>query len=152
MENGPSARTSVSLKAPSASRGISAERKAGWILFSIVGIEGTWVVFNWVRNGWAFLRYLGFGLVHPALPWGWAAAALVTFTYVGLSLRLPSVRQNLFRPSWLKVLGLGVAVAAGILEEVAFRKWVMDVILAHGFGWFLQIAASAVAFGLAHGV
>lgn len=152
VEKGPSTRKSLPLANPGAARGVSAKRKAGWILFAIIGIEGTWVVLNWVRNGWAFMRYLGFGNGHPALPWGWVAAALVTVTYVGLSLRLPSVRQNLFRPSWLKVLGLGVAVAAGILEEVAFRKWVMDVMLAHGFGWSLQIATSAMTFGLAHGI
>ena len=38
----------------------------------------------------------------------------------------PSVRENLFRPSWLKLLAVAVAIGAGILEEVIFRRWTMN--------------------------
>ena len=79
-------------------------------------------------------------------------AAIVTGAFVRLSARLPSVRENLVRPSFLKILGLAVAIAAGILEEVIFRKWLMDYLSDQGIGLLMQILASGLAFGLAHGV
>jgi membrane protease YdiL (CAAX protease family) len=63
-----------------------------------------------------------------------------------------------FRPAkpdsraWLKLLGFLVAVAAGFCEEVIFRKWLMDLMRNHGFHLAVQITASALLFGLAHGV
>jgi hypothetical protein len=62
------------------------------------------------------------------------------------------VRENLFKPTFLKFLGLAVAVAAGILEEAVFRKVLMDALLYRGYGPLLQVLASALAFGVAHGV
>ena len=38
------------------------------------------------------------------------------------------------------------------MEEIWFRKLIMDGIAAHGIGPVLQVAASAAAFGLAHGI
>ena len=107
---------------------------------------------NCIQNGSGFLRYLGFASGRGATCWGWLAVGVVTALFVGLSMRLPSVRQNLFRLSGLNLLGLAVAVVAGILEEVMFRKWIMDRMLTQGFGSLAQIAASGVAFGLLHGV
>jgi membrane protease YdiL (CAAX protease family) len=133
-------------------KSISAEQKSGWILFGIAATEGTWVAMNWLRNGERFTRYLGFA---PGLAgrWkGWVAAAVVTIAFVRVSIRLPSVRQNFLRPSGLKLLGLAVAFAAGILEEVIFRKWIMDYLLGNGFGSVVQVVAAAVTFGLLHGI
>jgi membrane protease YdiL (CAAX protease family) len=62
------------------------------------------------------------------------------------------VRANLFRPSFLKLLALVVAVTAGILEEVIFRKWVMDYLQARAIGPVVQVLGSGLLFGLAHGV
>jgi hypothetical protein len=83
---------------------------------------------------------------------GWLLAGIVTGAFVWQSARLPSVRANLVRPSFLKILGLAVAVAAGILEEVIFRKWLMDYLSDQAIGPLMQILASGLAFGLAHGV
>ena len=127
-------------------------KKAGWILFGIATIEGVWVVMNLMYKPAGFFRYMGFGSTNPASMWGWLAALVVTALFVRASLRFPSVRENLFRPSGLKLLGLAVAVTAGMLEEVMFRKWIMDALLTRGFGWLPQILASALAFGLLHGV
>jgi membrane protease YdiL (CAAX protease family) len=128
------------------------ERKAAWILAGIAAVEGAWVVLNWLHAGQRFLRYLGFTAGGIGTGWGWILALVVTAFFVAFSLRLPSVRDNLFRPSWPKVLGLAVAVSAGILEEVVFRKLIMDSLSARGAGVILQIAASGLAFGLAHGI
>ena len=131
---------------------MSPERKSGVILAAIIALEGTWVAMNWLHSGERFTRYLGFA---PGLAGGftgWIAALIVTFLFVRVSLRFSSVRQNLLLPSGLKALALGVAVTAGILEEVMFRKWIMDALLARGFGSVFQVAAAALSFGLLHGV
>jgi len=47
---------------------------------------------------------------------------------------------------------MAVAVAAGILEEAVFRKTIMDAAMHHGLDAPAQVALSALAFGLAHGV
>jgi hypothetical protein len=129
------------------------ERFAAWALLGIAASEGTWVAVNWLANGRRFVRYLGFGPdAAPAKPLGWLIAAGLTVGFITLAARLPSVRANLVRPSGLKVLGLLVAVSAGILEEVMFRRWVMDFGQRHEWGLPLQILASGVVFGLVHGI
>jgi hypothetical protein len=131
---------------------MTAERKAALILSGIALSEGTWVAFNAFYGRSRFVGYLGFTAGGSGQASGWIAAAVTTVVFVALSTRLPSVRANLFRPSLLKLLGLAVAVMAGILEEVMFRKWVMDAIAKRGGGPLAQILVSAVVFGALHGV
>jgi hypothetical protein len=128
------------------------ERRAAWILIGITAIEGVWVAMNFWINPRAFTVFLGFipgVMTHVA---AWTLAIAVALAYIGASLRLPSVRAAMFRPSGLKALALALAVASGILEEAVFRKLLMDHLLRHGFGDALQVIASALAFGLVHGV
>lgn len=131
---------------------MTGDRRAVWILAGIAAVEGGWVVMNLAVNGWRFVRYLGFAPDRAGTWPGWLAAALVAALFVGHALRLPSVRANLLRPSGLKLLAILLAVAAGILEEVMFRKWVMDSLLAQGCGAILQVLGSAFAFGAVHAV
>jgi membrane protease YdiL (CAAX protease family) len=128
------------------------ERKAGLILAGIAVAEGAWVALNFAHSRWRFVRYLGFARDTGANAPAWIAAAITAAVFVGLSIRLPSVRANLLRFSSLKILALAVAVAAGILEEVMFRKWLMDAIATRGGGVLAQIIASATVFGVLHGV
>lgn len=128
------------------------ERLSAWILASIAAIEGLWVVLNFTQNPAGFMRYMGFASGREGTVVGWLLAGIVTGAFVWQSARLPSVRANLVRPSFLKTLGLAVAVTAGILEEVIFRKWLMDYLNDQAIGPFMQILASGLAFGLAHGV
>jgi len=126
---------------------MTSERKSAFILGGIAVIECGWVIWNLRLNGWRLFRYLGFapGLA-GAIP-GWIAAALVVIIFVGFSLRLPSVRANLFRPSFLKFLAVLVAIGAGILEEVMFRRWTMNWLMAHGYGLMgrsVDVAAGAM--------
>lgn len=130
----------------------SPERKSAWILAAIAGIEGSWVALNWIHSGSRFWRYLGFAPEAYGRLAGWIAASVVAAVFVGFSARLQSVRENLLRPSRLKLLGLAVAFAAGILEEAIFRKMIMDGVAAHDGGVLLQIAAAALSFGVAHGI
>ncbi len=83
-------------------------------------IECGWVVLNVQTHGWKKLvRYLGFAPDLSGAAAGWIAAALVVATFVAFSLQLPSVRANRFRPSFLKLLAIALAIGAGILEEVS---------------------------------
>jgi membrane protease YdiL (CAAX protease family) len=129
------------------------ERKSAIILGLIAAIEGAWVLLNLYFNGTRFFSYLGFAPHIGGTPLGWLLAFVVTGLYVAAAVRLPSVRGNLFRISWLKLLGIAVAISAGILEEVVFRRWIMNYLQdRHHAGIVVQIIISGLAFGLAHGV
>lgn len=127
-------------------------RKAAWILAIIAVVEGAWIVMNLSAVGLRFFAYLGFAPGGAGNLAGWIAAAIVTALYVGYGTRLPSVRAHLLRPSALKLLALLVAITAGILEEVMFRRWIMNYLQHHGFNWLLQILGSGLLFGLLHAV
>jgi CAAX protease family protein len=131
---------------------LSNERKAGLILGVIALGEGAAVVWLLLRDGWRFVAYLGFAPARAGTALGWVGAVLVAVAFVRVSLGMPSVRANLWRPSGLKLLAIAVAVAAGILEEAVFRKTIMDSAMHHGLGPLTQVVLSALAFGLAHGV
>ncbi len=130
---------------------IPLETKASFILGGIAAAEGTWVYLNIVGRSARFWSYMGFS--NPAaaglLGWTLAVAASAVFIWAAAR-RLPSVRENLLRPSVLKMLGILVAAVAGFCEEAIFRKWLMDGIQHHGFGLTIQIFTSALAFGFAH--
>jgi uncharacterized protein len=128
------------------------EKRSAWILAAIAALEGGWVLMNLQANGWRFVRYLGFASGQMGSVLGWIAAAVVAAIFVAFAMRLPSVRENLFRPSFLKLLGLAVAVTAGILEEVMFRRWTMNYLQEHGMGVVAQVLGSGLLFGVLHGV
>jgi uncharacterized protein len=125
--------------------------KAGIILAVITVAEGCWLVLNVDHRLDRFLRYTGFR-GDGASPWGWIAAVICTVLFLIYSARLPSVRSNFIRPSWLKILALTVAITAAFCEESIFRKLLMDTLQNHGFGILLQVALSGLIFGLAHAV
>jgi uncharacterized protein len=131
---------------------MTAERKSGIILGVITLIEGAWVVMNLHLSGWRFIRYLGFAPGMSGNLAGWVAALLTTVIFVAFALRLPSVSENLFRPSYLKLLAIGLAAASAILEEVMFRRWTMNWLMAHGYGAILQVLGAGLLFGAIHGV
>ena len=128
------------------------EARAGWILAAIAALEGAWVALNFSINPRGFATFLGFVPGAMGAASGWILALLVALAYVAASCRLPSVRANLFRPSGLKAIALALAVASGILEEAVFRKLLMDALGRRLLGEAVQVIASGLAFGLAHGM
>lgn len=130
----------------------SVESRAALILFCLLVLEGAWVLLNLLHNPLGFLRFLGFAAGRYGEPLGWLLAGLVTAMFVCYSCRIPSVRANLVKSSWLKLLALPMALAAGILEEAVFRRSLMDYMQGLGLGVALQIIASGLAFGAVHGV
>ena len=131
---------------------MTAERKSGIILGLITAVEGAWVLINLQVSGWRFIRYLGFAPGMAGNLAGWIAALLATVIFVALALRLPSVRENLFRPSLLKSLAIALAIVAGILEEVMFRRWTMNWLMAQGYGAIIQVLGAGLLFGAIHGI
>jgi hypothetical protein len=131
---------------------MTAERKSGIILGIITAVEGGWVLMNLQVSGWHFIRYLGFAPGMTGNLAGWIAALLATVIFVAVALRLPSVRENLFRPSLLKLLAIALAISAGILEEVMFRRWTMNWLMAHGYGPIVQVLGAGLLFGAIHGI
>jgi membrane protease YdiL (CAAX protease family) len=131
---------------------MTAERKAALILGGCAALEGTWVVGNLAAHGWKLVRYLGFWPGRAGDGPGWIAAAVVAALFVANARRLPSVRENLLRPSFLKALAIALAVSAGILEEVIFRKWVMDALFVRNYGAVLQVLGAAFSFGIVHAI
>jgi uncharacterized protein len=130
----------------------SPERKAAFILAGIAVAEGWWLWASAHVHPRGFLRYTGFVDARPGLT-GWLLALVVFAAFTGYAAkRFPSVRANLLAMSILKVLALAVAVSAGFCEETIFRKWVMDGTSHAHFGLIVQVVASALTFGLLHGV
>lgn len=127
--------------------------KAGAILGGIFLFEGFFVGMSSYGRSYRFFTWLGFLPGTRTAPLvGWFCAVVVTVVFVLLSARFPSVRENMFRLSWLKLLSLGVAFVAGILEEIAFRQLLMDSARHHGANAAVQVLLSAIAFGAIHGV
>jgi hypothetical protein len=128
------------------------ERKATWVILSVIVFEGVWVAWTFVAAPERFVRYLGFvpGAMGDGL--GWLAGCVLTALFVASIRMFPAVRENMFKPSMLKGLSVVAALAAAILEEVIFRRWIMDYLDRSGFGALFQVAASGIAFGVAHAI
>lgn len=128
------------------------ERKAAYILAGIAACESIWVYFNIIGNSGRFWRYIGTSNPQQAGILGWVLSLTVATVFVLYSIRIPSVRNTIFDISRLKLLGILVACGASLCEESVFRKWIMDGLRVHGLSPLAQIAASALAFGLVHGI
>lgn len=82
---------------------------------------------------------------------GWVLALAVAAGYITYSIRgLPTIGKYLWNVSAFKLSGLAIAIPAAILEEVFFRAYVMNALVA--YPWIVQILASALSFGIAHAV
>ncbi|WP_193745284.1 CPBP family intramembrane glutamic endopeptidase [Geomicrobium sp. JCM 19055] len=63
---------------------------------------------------------------------------------------IPDIRPFVFEWSKLKIWAIPLAVLSGIIEEVFFRKIIMDAIQGLGYGVLLQTFISATIFAAAH--
>jgi membrane protease YdiL (CAAX protease family) len=131
---------------------ISVERKTARILAAFLAVEGGVVAYYCAAHGAKFLAYLGLAAGRQGTVAGWLLALLVTAIFVAYSARFPSVRANLVKPSWLKLLALPMALAAGVLEEAVFRGTLMTLLQHRGADVAVQVLVSGLAFGAAHGI
>ena len=82
---------------------------------------------------------------------GWLVAASVGLLFVGLTLRsLPYVRERFLDVTPLKILAIPFALGAGAVEELLFRRLLMDWLYRNGHSEVVQIATSAIVFGVLH--
>jgi len=94
---------------------------------------------------------LGFERNSIASPISWILATIVGIVYVVYTLRaIPFIARMQREISLLKLLGILAAVVGGIVEEVFFRRWVMDTLMFEEFASVIQVIISGIAFGLAH--
>jgi uncharacterized protein len=94
---------------------------------------------------------LGFARSSIASPMAWILAAVTAIAYVVYTMRaIPFIAGMQREISLFKLLGICAAVVGGIVEEVFFRRWGMDMLLSRGFGSVPQVVISGIAFGLAH--
>ena len=94
---------------------------------------------------------LGFERETLAAPLAWIIATIIAIAYVFYTMRaIPFIASMQCEISLFKLLGILSAVVGGIVEEVFFRRWVMDMFMKGGFSPILQVIISGVAFGLAH--
>ena len=125
------------------------------ITAAILGVAAaimlTPLAMNWFGRDIALVQNLGFspGTLAPAR--AWLAALAFAVGYIVLTFRaIPSVRRHQSEISLFKLIGVAAAFASGIMEEVVFRRWLMDAAMVSGVGEFGQVLLSGVVFGLAH--
>ena len=94
---------------------------------------------------------LGFERGSIAPPLAWILATITAIAYVLYTMKvIPFVFAKQKEISLFKLLGILAALVGGIVEEVFFRRWIMDMLMAGGVAPILQVIISGVAFGLAH--
>lgn len=96
------------------------------------------------------LTALGFRASFDEAGLAWIAGIALAAAYVGFCTRIPAVRSWLVRPHGLKLLALLLAALAGTLEEIAFRKLLMDWLERSGGDAAVQVIVSGLSFGLMH--
>jgi|SRR5665213_1326370 len=130
---------------------MSVARKTAVIMLGMMSIEGwvLWLSFQRSTRGQIVALY-------NVIPAGWLASALavvVSAFFVGHAIRtFPAIGERFLDLRPLKFLAIPFAAITGSMEELWFRKAAMDSVQRHGGGILLQIAVSAVLFGLIHAV
>lgn len=84
-------------------------------------------------------------------PWyAWITALVVTLLYVLYTFKkIPFVYEMQKEVSLFKLIGL-LSVIGGLIEELVFRQWLMDVLDSKGYGIIIQILISGILFALIH--
>jgi membrane protease YdiL (CAAX protease family) len=96
-------------------------------------------------------KNLGFSRESIAPPLAWILATITAVVYVYYTMKvIPFVLTKQKEISLLKLIGIFAALVGGIVEEVFFRRWIMDMLMSGGFASIIQVVISGVAFGLAH--
>lgn len=130
---------------------MSASKRAWIILGAILALELVpfTLIFALSPPG-AVWRLYAFDPEHwPA----WAGALVVCLGYVAYATRaFPTIRANFFTLNLMKLVAVLFAIVTGTVEEVYFRKLLMDWAAHQDIAEIGQVALSAVVFGAAHGI
>ncbi|WP_232517420.1 CPBP family intramembrane glutamic endopeptidase [Aquimarina aggregata] len=120
------------------------------ILISMIVLWGSFVIVNFFSNPIGFLSYLGFINGNSGTILGWALALLTIIIYCYSASKLSDVKNYMFRMDKLKVVAILAAIFAGIMEEIIYRKWIIDYLNSHDYSIVLQVILSGFAFGIIH--
>ncbi len=83
----------------------------------------------------------------------WIAALAIAAAYVLYAIRsFPLVGARFLELHPIKLLTIPFALVTGTMEELWFRRMLMDWVARHGVSAALQVVASALVFGLGHGI
>ena len=100
-----------------------------------------------------FLRDLGFATGSRGTLLAWSLGLVLAVSYAAYAIRnIPLVREHWRAVSFLKLLGILLAVAAAVVEEAFFRRVIMDALMRDGWSAVVQVITSGLIFGLAHGI
>ena len=130
-----------------------AEKTTGLILGSLsLALTGS-IVFWYLGNPTQFIvERLGINSEAFNSAFVWLLAFIIAVGYIMYTVKvIPFVREHLFTFSWLKVIGIWAAFVSSTVEEILFRQVLMDWLMNLNYGIVIQILASAIIFGLAHG-
>ena len=84
-------------------------------------------------------------------PWyAWIFAFVVTLLYVLYTFKkIPFVYKMQKEVSLFKLVGL-VSIIGGLIEELVFRQWLIDLLDSKGYNIIIQVLISAIMFALIH--
>ncbi|WP_426360360.1 CPBP family intramembrane glutamic endopeptidase [Pseudocolwellia sp. HL-MZ19] len=111
---------------------------------------GPVILISLISDAAGFLSYIGFVDGNIGTSFSWFLAAIIVFLYCASASKISDVKLYMFKFDLLKFVAVLAAVCAGILEEVIFRKWVMDYLNANDYSLVLQVVLSGLSFGAVH--
>jgi uncharacterized protein len=126
-------------------------RKTGFILITFSIIMFSPFIMNLVGIKNSIFQNLGFSSDTLAPIYSWILSLILSISYILYTFqKIPFVLKMQREISILKFIGILSAFASGLLEEVIFRRWLMNFTMSLGYGVVIQIAISGIVFGLAH--
>jgi hypothetical protein len=139
--------------------GTRAKRIVWGFLVGVTALEGALIFVSFPQILTDTTRFRHFAFVPPGTPVAWLMAAGTAAAYiVYAALRSPVIRAHMLAPTtWgpfigVRLLAILMAFVTGFYEEALFRKFLMNLAMHHGQGPAVQIAVSAIVFGVAHGI
>ena len=120
------------------------------IMALIISSMGAFIAFNVISDFEGFVAYLGFVEGRNGTVFSWVFALVLVIFYSASAARISDVKRYMFKADLLKGISVIAAICAGVVEEIVFRKWVMDYLASENFSIVMQILGSGVIFGLAH--
>lgn len=128
----------------------SNRRKTGLIILSMSLFMFSPILTHLIGYKIPMFENLGFSFETLAPATAWILALVITVSYITYTFRVvPFVYHKQREISLFKMLGL-LTIVGGILEEVVFRRWLMDLLMKLGYGAAIQIIVSGLVFGLIH--
>lgn len=130
-----------------------AEKMTGWILGGLSLALTSSIVLWYLGDSTQFIEHrLGLNSEAFNNPVAWLLAFIIMIGYIMYTAwAVPFVKEHLFTFSWLKVIGIWSAFVSGIVEEIFFRQILMDWLSSLDLSMIIQILASGIIFGVAHG-